>query len=247
MPPQAKGRDPDDYIVVPPRQEDEFRFAFKFRAGPGAIPVVTSYAVFEVDAQPCSASTVKSRLPRGTFDWARSEAAKILTRERDFSADTDMDPVPEALLESLPSGADVTEDAAGLIISQKPPEKDDLHYARYVIPWVQARREGKAATAAYKAVQLALAPALSTVKGDVAEARRRELDKATDELLDAGEEPTPAAVVRRSRGNKLVYPSPEAEGLLRQRGIEMPEGGRAGWEAPNRSGTSAPGTGSDPV
>ena len=59
------------------------------------------------------------------------------------------------------------------------------------------------------------------------------LDKAATEVAESSEDPTPARVVARSRGNRIACPNPEAEVLPRQQGIDKPEGGSAGREEPN--------------
>jgi len=109
-----------------------------------------------------------------------------------------MDPVPDALAESVPSGFDVTEQAIGLIRSQRPPTKDDLHYARCAAKYAVALRAGKRDDAAYRAVVPPKA-SLSTAKTDIAEADRRGFGRAARDILDAGEEPTPDAVLRAAR------------------------------------------------
>jgi hypothetical protein len=185
---------------VPPRPTDELEFAFKFRAGPNRVPVVTAYVAKERKPAP-GAPGITSR-PAG-YAWAKERAEEILVRERPWWEQTDMDAVG-VLLDGLPSGSDIVEDMIGHIRSGKLPGKDNLHYARYVIPYVRARRDGKAERAAIDAAHATLGSegrvyARSTVETEIKEAKRRGLDKAAFDVLDANDGLTPDAVLLAAR------------------------------------------------
>ncbi len=190
---------------------------------------------------------LKSRMPGGEYAWARKRAFEILYSEGAWWEPTDMDPASDALLDRIrnepdlrPGRRDVTGAAIRDAVSAKHPEKDDLVYARCAIPFVVALREGMSKGDAIDAAHASLKIDghfydRGTVKDDIAEAKRRGLDKAAADVIESGGDLTPATVVACSRGNKVAYPNSESEELLREAGIERPVGSWAGWEEPGHS------------
>lgn len=236
MAPHDRSRPVDGWIEVP---EGEFRFAFKFRAGPSGVPVLTGYAVFELTPVAGTPSAVKSRLPDASYGNAYRRAVEILVREGAWWEQDEMNPLPDALLDRAAAEGDVdlSDVAIKVIRSQKPASNDNQHYARCVIPYVLALREGTTESEAIDAAHAALqAQGLyrerGAVKDDLTVAKRRGLGSAAERVHDSGEELTPRTVVACLNGCRVVHPSPEAEELLREMGVEELKGGWGGWEEP---------------
>jgi hypothetical protein len=204
VPPLRRSVALNDWIKVPPCPSDDVEFAFKFRAGPKGVPVVTAYAVKETKPT-TSAHGIKGRVQG--YRWAREKAIKILVRQGEWWEPTDMDAIG-SLLDGLPDGSDISEDMIGHIASGKLPEKDNMHYALYALRYVKALRSKgteRAAIAAVRAILRAegLHYAHSTVEADITEAKRRRLDEAAGDVLDSGAELTPTAVMRAARRSRI--------------------------------------------
>ena len=159
--------------------------------------MVTAVAARERAPNP-HRSGLQSRLHG--YGPARGKAVEILAKEGPWHEQTDMDPLG-SLLEGLPNKSDVVEDIAGHIASGNLPVKDNVYYARCAIPHVEARREGNSETASINAVRdrAGLDGAHSTVEADIKEAKRRGFAEAVDDVLDAGEELVPDAVLFAAR------------------------------------------------
>lgn len=211
-PPPALG----GWIKVPPRSSGELEFAFKFRVGSKGVPVVTTYVVKE-PTPTTSAHGIKSR-PSG-YRWARKKAIEILVREGPWWESTDMDAIG-SLLDGLPDGADISGEMIGCIESGKLPAKDDMHYGLYALRYVKALRSERTEKAAIAAVRATLEAenlhySHSTIETDITEAKRRRLDEAAGDVLDAGAELTPTAVVRAARRRRILAGSANLSGAAR--------------------------------
>jgi hypothetical protein len=204
------------WITVPPRSSGELEFAFKFRLGPKGLPVVTAYAVKE-PTPTTSAYGIKTR-PSG-YSWALKKAIEILVRERSWWDSTDMGAIGP-LLDGLPDEADISREMIGCIESGKLPAKGNMHYALYALRYVKALRSESTEKAAIATVRATLEAenlhySHSTIEKDITEAKRRRLDEAASDVLDAGAELTPTAVVRAARRRRILAGATNLSGAAR--------------------------------